>query len=90
MTSPSFPRLAPGGPNIEPRWTRGAKVAVGTAYSTVMVRRFSSFAYRQRKRQGLFSSFETLHNNALFPNWAEPLNLDNVMSLMGIAEDNEV
>ncbi|HKQ72122.1 MAG TPA: glycoside hydrolase family 15 protein [Blastocatellia bacterium] len=34
MTSPSFPRLAPGGPGIEPRWTRGAKVAVGTAYST--------------------------------------------------------
>jgi glucoamylase len=26
--------LAPGGPGIEPRWTRGAKVAVGTAYST--------------------------------------------------------
>ena len=25
---------APGGPGIEPRWTRGAKVAVGTAYST--------------------------------------------------------
>ena len=34
MTSPSSPRLAPGGPGIEPRWTRGAKVAVGTAYST--------------------------------------------------------
>jgi glucoamylase len=34
MTSPSAPRLAPGGPGIEPRWTRGAKVAVGTAYST--------------------------------------------------------
>src|SRR5262245_14551212 len=27
-------RFAPGGPGIEPRWTRGAKVAVGTAYST--------------------------------------------------------
>src|SRR5215475_14602519 len=27
-------RLAPGGPGIEPRWTRGTKVAVGTAYST--------------------------------------------------------
>jgi len=25
---------APGGPGIEPRWTRGAKIAVGTAYST--------------------------------------------------------
>jgi glucoamylase len=25
---------APGGPGIEPRWTRGAKDAVGTAYST--------------------------------------------------------
>ena len=34
MTSLSSPRLAPGGPGIEPRWTRGAKVAVGTAYST--------------------------------------------------------
>ena len=55
-----------------------------------MVQRFSSFAYRQRKRQGLFSSFETLQNNALIPNWAGPLNLDNVMSLMGIAEENEV
>src|SRR5437870_3402572 len=28
------PRFAPGGPGIEPRWTRGTKVAVGTAYST--------------------------------------------------------
>jgi hypothetical protein len=28
------PRFAPGGPGIEPRWTRGAKIAVGTAYST--------------------------------------------------------
>jgi len=27
-------RLAPGGPGIEPRWTRGTKVAAGTAYST--------------------------------------------------------
>src|SRR5215469_4355347 len=27
-------RIAPGGPGIEPRWTRGAKIAVGTAYST--------------------------------------------------------
>jgi len=26
--------FAPGGPGIEPRWTRGAKVAVGMAYST--------------------------------------------------------
>jgi glucoamylase len=30
----SSSHLAPGGPGIEPRWTRGAKVAVGTAYST--------------------------------------------------------
>ncbi len=34
MISPTVPRLAPGGPGIEPRWTRGAKAAVGTAYST--------------------------------------------------------
>jgi Glucodextranase, domain N len=34
MTNLSAPRLAPGGPGIEPRWTRCAKVAVGTAYST--------------------------------------------------------
>ena len=34
MTDTTSPRLAPGGPGIEPRWTRGAKVAVGTAYST--------------------------------------------------------
>src|SRR5690348_5449343 len=34
MTSLRSPRLAPGGPGIEPRWTRGAKAAVGTAYST--------------------------------------------------------
>jgi len=26
--------VAPGGPGIEPRWTRGAKEGVGTAYST--------------------------------------------------------
>ena len=34
MISPNVPRFAPGGPGIEPRWTRGTKVAVGTAYST--------------------------------------------------------
>src|SRR3989454_6222935 len=28
------PQFAPGGPGMEPRWTRGTKVAVGTAYST--------------------------------------------------------
>ena len=28
------PRFAPGGPGIEPRWARGAKITVGTAYST--------------------------------------------------------
>src|SRR5579864_3537456 len=27
-------RLAPGGPGLPPRWTRGAKEAVGTAYTT--------------------------------------------------------
>jgi glucoamylase len=27
-------RVAPGGPGLAPRWTRGAKEAVGTAYST--------------------------------------------------------
>ncbi|HLH08262.1 MAG TPA: glycoside hydrolase family 15 protein [Terriglobales bacterium] len=27
-------RIAPGGPGLEPKWTRGAKDAVGTAYST--------------------------------------------------------
>ena len=32
MTNPK--NNAPGGPGIEPRWTRGAKIAVGTAYST--------------------------------------------------------
>ena len=34
MSSLKIPRFAPGGPGIEPRWTRGTKVAVGTAYST--------------------------------------------------------
>ncbi len=34
MIAPRAPHLAPGGPGIEPRWTRGAKTAVGTAYST--------------------------------------------------------
>jgi len=34
MTNPISPTVAPGGPGIEPRWTRGAKGAVGTAYST--------------------------------------------------------
>ena len=34
MTNHTSQRLAPGGPGIEPRWTRGAKHAVGTAYST--------------------------------------------------------
>ncbi|MGZ4811150.1 MAG: glycoside hydrolase family 15 protein [Terriglobales bacterium] len=34
MISSNGPRLAPGGPGIEPRWTRGAKTGVGTAYST--------------------------------------------------------
>jgi Glucodextranase, domain N len=33
MTS-KLGRRAPGGPGIEPRWTHGAKLAVGTAYST--------------------------------------------------------
>jgi len=33
MTS-KLVRRAPGGPGIEPRWTHGAKLAVGTAYST--------------------------------------------------------
>src|SRR5215472_4327921 len=32
--SRTLPHFAPGGPGIEPRWTRGTKVAVGTAYST--------------------------------------------------------
>src|SRR5437870_11935291 len=34
LISPNAPRFAPGGPGIEPRWTRGTKVAVRTAYST--------------------------------------------------------
>jgi glucoamylase len=34
MGNNNSPRLAPGGPGLEPRWTRGAKAAVGTAYST--------------------------------------------------------
>ena len=34
ITGASAPRLAPDGPGLEPRWTRGAKIAVGTAYST--------------------------------------------------------
>src|SRR6266705_2331965 len=34
LSSPNVPRIAPGGPGIETRWTRGTKVAVGTAYST--------------------------------------------------------
>ena len=34
MINPGSPIVAPGGPGIEPRWTRGAKLAVGTAYST--------------------------------------------------------
>jgi signal transduction histidine kinase len=34
MSSPGSRRLEPGGPGIEPRWTRDAKVGIGTAYST--------------------------------------------------------
>src|ERR1700686_123730 len=34
MKEHPLPRRAPGGPGIDPRWTHGAKVAVGTAYST--------------------------------------------------------
>src|SRR3989442_5831989 len=34
LISPNAPRFAPGGPGIEPRWTRGTKAAIGTAYST--------------------------------------------------------
>ena len=34
MKKHKYKRRAPGGPGIEPRWTHGAKVAVGTAYST--------------------------------------------------------
>jgi hypothetical protein len=29
MKNQTLPRRAPGGPNIEPWWTHGAKVAVG-------------------------------------------------------------
>ena len=34
MIPSNSPRFAPGGPGIEPRWTRGTKAAIGTAYST--------------------------------------------------------
>ena len=34
MTFMNDLRFAPDGPGIEPRWTRGTKLAVGTAYST--------------------------------------------------------
>ena len=34
MKNRTLLRRAPGGPGIEPRWTHGAKLAVGTAYST--------------------------------------------------------
>ena len=34
MIRSNSPRFAPGGPGIEPRWTRGTKAAIGTAYST--------------------------------------------------------
>src|SRR5256885_15172366 len=34
LISLNVPRFAPGGPGIEPRWTRGTKVAVGDAYCT--------------------------------------------------------
>jgi glucoamylase len=34
VTTRNHADVAPGGPGLEPRWTRGAKVAVGTAYST--------------------------------------------------------
>src|SRR6185312_3047923 len=33
MHPPACQAPAPGGPGIPPRWTRGAKDAVGTAYS---------------------------------------------------------
>ena len=39
--------MAPGGPGIEPRWTRGAKVAVGTAYTA----RFSSIRLIMKLRR---------------------------------------
>jgi glucoamylase len=34
VDTPKLPNAAPGGPGITPRWTRGSKEAVGTAYST--------------------------------------------------------
>src|SRR5207237_8705895 len=34
MTDNHGKRVAAGGPGMEPRWTRGAKEGVGTAYST--------------------------------------------------------
>jgi glucoamylase len=34
MDTTRFAHSAPGGPGMPPRWTRGAKEAVGTAYST--------------------------------------------------------
>ena len=34
MNAGKPPHAAPGGPGLPPRWTRGAKEAVGTAYST--------------------------------------------------------
>ena len=34
LSNSDIRHFAPGGPGIEPRWTRGTKVAVGTAYST--------------------------------------------------------
>src|SRR5215469_7036777 len=34
MTALRGGRLAPNGPGIEPRWTHGGKMGVGTAYST--------------------------------------------------------
>ena len=34
MSAANSKKRAPGGPGIEPRWTRGAKIATGTAYST--------------------------------------------------------
>ena len=34
MIRSNVARFAPGGPGMEPRWSRGAKLAVGTAYST--------------------------------------------------------
>jgi hypothetical protein len=34
MSSPGSRRLEPGGPGIEPRWTRGARAGIGAAHST--------------------------------------------------------